>query len=182
MKHSRKFARQKGFTYVIAMFLVAVLSVASMAALERAITNDRRDKEAQLLYVGLAYRAAIMNYYVANKAYPTDVGCFANTAAQCLKILLEDTNTSTLTRYLRRPYFDPMTGGDFQIVTEGSNIIGVASTSTQRPIKTGAFPLSLVSAQQAAQQLNHPCDLLATHNFLCAQTYQEWKFIYTPPQ
>lgn len=147
---------QRGFTYMIALFLVAILSVTIVAALEKTITKDRRDKEAQLLYVGQAYQTAIMRYYQNSpgtaKSYPPD-----------LQSLLQDSRTTTLQRYLRRPYFDPMTGSaSWGVVpAEGGGIMGVYSLSTQQPIKTGGFPENLA-------------------NLTGAQTYQQWQFNYVP--
>lgn len=156
--HPYKRQSERGFTYMIALFLVAILSVTTLTAMERALTKDRREKEAQLLYVGQAYRTAIMQYYLNSpgtaKAYPSD-----------LPSLLQDSRSTTLQRYLRRLYFDPMTGStDWGLVKDpvSGNIMGVYSTSTQQPIKITGFPPVLA-------------------NFLGAQTYQQWQFIYAPP-
>jgi len=54
---------QQGFSYVMVMFLVAVLSIVSVRALENSMMTERRQKEAQLLQVGKAYRDAIGAYY-----------------------------------------------------------------------------------------------------------------------
>jgi type II secretory pathway pseudopilin PulG len=171
MKPFRELSGQQGFTYVIALFLVAILSVATLAALERTVTNDRRDKEAQLLYAGQAYRTAIQNYYQSHNSYPTDLGS-----------LLEDTTgMTTLRRYLRRQYFDPMTGSpNWMPVMDKSNtyITGVYSQSSLQPIKSAGFPPDLVDPQQQSQN----CALVTNPNFICARTYQDWKFVYTPSQ
>ncbi len=157
----RRRPSQQGFTYLIALFLVAILSVATLVALERTITKDMRDKEAQLLYVGQAYQTAIMKYYQNSpgtaKSYPSD-----------LASLLQDPRTTTLQRYLRRLYFDPMTGSDLGLVKNADNaIIGVYSLSTRQPIKIAGFPQALINSNP---------------NFGQGQTYQQWQFIYTPPQ
>lgn len=151
MRPFARYRHQQGFTYMIALFLVAILSVASLSALERALTKDRREKEKQLLFAGQAYRQAIMQYYQNSNQFPTRISD-----------LLDAPNTSTLKRYLRRLYWDPMTGGPFDALTnEAGGIVGVASSSTQQPIKTGYFPPEL-------------------SNFNCAKTYQQWQFIYVP--
>ena len=153
----RKRESQQGFTYLIALFLVAILSVATLSALEKTLTKDRRDKEAQLLYFGQAYRAAIMQYYLNSpgtaKSYPPD-----------LPSLLADSRTTTLQRYLRRLYFDPMTGSsNWGVVSaKDGGIMGVYSLATGQPIKIAGFPDAL-------------------SNFIGAQTYQQWEFTYIPP-
>ena len=143
---------------MIALFLVAILSVTTVAALERTLTKDRRDKEAQLLYVGQAYQTAIMHFYQntpGQGAYPAQ-----------LSDLLVDNGKTTTQRYLRRLYFDPMTGSNnWGIVPseDGKGIIGVYSLSTQQPIKTAGFP-----------------PMLAYLGLVPAATYQQWQFIYVP--
>ncbi len=51
--------RQHGFSYLIAMFLVASLSLIAVRGLQNALTEERREKEAEVLFVGQAYRTAI---------------------------------------------------------------------------------------------------------------------------
>ena len=148
--------RQSGFTYIVALFLVATLSVISLQAVERSLTKDRRDKEAQLLYVGQAYRQAILTYYENSpgtaKAYPPD-----------LQSLLQDSRTTTLQRPLRRLYWDPMTASSTwgTVISPSGGIMGVYSLSTQQPIKIAGFPVALTS-------------------FTGATSYQQWQFTYQP--
>jgi type II secretory pathway pseudopilin PulG len=147
---------QSGFTYIVALFLVATLSVISLQAVERSLTKDRRDKEAQLLYVGQAYRQAILTYYENSpgtaKAYPPD-----------LQSLLQDSRTTTLQRPLRRLYWDPMTASSTWGIVPGPSggIMGVYSLSTQQPIKIAGFPVALTG-------------------FTGATSYQQWQFTYQP--
>ncbi len=148
--------RQQGFSYVIAMFMVAVLSILSVRALENTLTKARRDKEDQLLYVGQAYREAIRTYYEntpgSAKTYPPN-----------LAALLEDGRTTTTRRPLRRLYRDPITSSlDWGIVRgENDVVIGVYSLSSERPIKADGFPNTLTG-------------------FTNARRYQDWKFVYQP--
>jgi len=152
----RNARRQQGFTYLIALFMVATLSIVTLRALENSLTKDRRAKEAELLFVGQAYQQAIMNYYQNSpgtaKAYPKN-----------LEALLEDKRTSTLQRPLRRLYFDPMTASqDWGTLKDSDgNVMGVYSKSTQQPIKVNGFPPTL-------------------NNLIGAKSYTEWQFFYTP--
>ncbi|MDR3483163.1 MAG: type II secretion system protein [Burkholderiaceae bacterium] len=152
----RNARRQQGFTYLIALFMVATLSIVTLRALENSLTKDRRAKEAELLFVGQAYQQAIMNYYQnspgSSKTYP-----------QNLEALLEDKRTSTLQRQLRRLYFDPITASqDWGILKDSDGkVMGVYSMSTQKPIKVNGFPDALCS-------------------FNGATTYQSWQFVYPP--
>lgn len=150
--------KQRGYSYAIVMFLVAVLSLISTRAIQNSLTEARRDKEADLLWVGQAYRRAIQEYYESSpgsdKNYPTE-----------LKDLLADTRPVRLHRPLRRLYRDPITGRDMIPIRQGGSdsgpVIGVRSVSAQSPLKTDGFPAELAGFTHAA-------------------SYQGWQFIYQP--
>jgi type II secretory pathway pseudopilin PulG len=148
--------RESGFSYVVAMFLVAVLAVMALRGLQITLTKERREKEAQLLDIGRAYQNAIRDYYEfspgSEKKYPPK-----------LASLLLDERTSTTRRHLRRQYRDPMTGqSDWGLVKSGDGrIVGVFSLSTRKPLKVGGFSSEMASAKDAT-------------------TYSDWKFSYLP--
>jgi type II secretory pathway pseudopilin PulG len=139
---------------MIALFMVATLSVVSLRAMERSLTNDRRSREAELLFVGQAYQQAIQTYYQnspGTKSYPPD-----------LPSLLQDDRTTTLQRPLRRLYIDPITLGQWGTVSApDGGIMGVYSLSMQQPIKVNGFPAALIG-------------------FIGAKSYQGWQFVYQP--
>jgi type II secretory pathway pseudopilin PulG len=148
---------QQGFTYLIALFMVATLSIVTLRAMENSLTKDRRAKEEQLLFVGQAYQQAIMTYYQTipgSKTFPPD-----------LATLVEpDTRTSTRHVALRKLYFDPITGTqDWLLIKDPKTggVMGVSSTSLQQPIKVNGFPPTL-------------------SNLIGAKTYQQWQFVYQP--
>lgn len=147
--------RERGFSYVIVMFLVAVLSLAATRALQNTLTAERRSKEAQLLAVGMAYRNAIRDYYLnplgSEKSYPPS-----------LKALLEDKRWSRMRRPLRKLYRDPITAstewGVIYTTAEPVRVIGVYSLSAKAPIKKGGFPPGL-------------------EGFSTATSYRDWRFV-----
>lgn len=144
--------RQLGFSYVIVMFVVAMLTLSALRGLQVTVTNERRDKEAQLLTVGLAYREAIRAYYEngpgGGRAYPPDLNA------------LLDAPGTTLHRYLRKRFRDPISGSDMALITApDGGVMGVYSPSTRTPIKSGNFPPELAE-------------------FVHAKNYQEWRFVY----
>jgi type II secretory pathway pseudopilin PulG len=148
--------RQGGFSYVIVLFAVAILAVLSARALENSMMKERREKEAELMFVGQAYRNAVRSYYEQSpgttKSYPGN-----------LDDLIADNRTTTLRRHLRKRYRDPVTGStEWGIVkNEDGKIMGVYSLSQQAPVKTGAFPSELTE-------------------FANARRYQDWLFVYKP--
>lgn len=147
---------QRGFSYPIALFLVALMAIVSVRALENTMTAERRAKEQELLVVGQAYRDAIRNYYDNSpgtlKAYPPD-----------LQALLLDARATRLRRPLRKLYRDPITAStEWGIVrTESGAVKGVYSLSGLKPFKTDGFARELASFKDAHQ-------------------YQQWQFVYEP--
>lgn len=148
--------RQRGFSYPIALFLVAVVAITSVRALENSMTAERREKERDLLATGQAYRDAIRTYYDnspgTSKTYPPD-----------LQALLLDVRATRLRRPLRKLYRDPITAGtEWGIVrTDSGAVKGVYSLSALKPFKTDGFAAELKSFQGARE-------------------YKQWQFVYEP--
>jgi type II secretory pathway pseudopilin PulG len=145
------FERQVGFTYIGLLFAVAVLGIALASIGVVWSTEIRREKEAELLWIGNQYRAAIGQYFATGSQYPAE-----------LSDLLEDKRFPQVRRYLRKLFPDPMTGQmDWQLIAAGgTGIMGVASSSQAKPIKVAGFEGRDTSFQDA-------------------QCYCDWKFIYT---
>lgn len=148
--------KARGFSYVVVMFLVAVVAIASVRAMEVTITSERRSKEAELLWVGNAYRNAIRTYYDgasgSNKTYPAK-----------LEELLYDGRLTRPTRPLRKLYRDPVSGSTAWGIVKDQDgaVIGVYSLAKGKPIKRAGFPPELAS-------------------FANANSYSDWKFVYKP--
>jgi len=148
--------RQAGFTYLTVMFIVAILLGGLAIVGETWETSARREKEAELLFIGNQYRRAIGLYYLATpgviKTYPRQI-----------EDLLKDPRQPGTMRHLRKLFPDPMTGKPF-VVIKGADggVQGVASASDVAPLKVANFRVR---------------DAI----FEGAQKYSEWKFIHTPP-
>ena len=63
-------SRQAGFTYLTVMFVVAILLGGLAIVGEIWETSARREKEAELLFIGNQYRRAIGLYYLATPGAP----------------------------------------------------------------------------------------------------------------
>ena len=144
--------RQRGFTYLGLLFAVAILGVTLATIGVVWSTQIRRDRESELLYIGNQYRAAIGRYLNSGGQYPLE-----------LADLVEDKRYPVARRYLRRIYPDPMTNSvDWELITAPQGgIMGVASRSQVKPIKVAGFA---------------PADMA----FEMAESYNDWKFIYSP--
>lgn len=131
MKSARKAG---GFAYIWTLMLVALMGSALAIGGELYATAVRRDKEAQLLFIGHEFRQALARYLEAKGAggmaqYPLT-----------LDELLQDPRFPGAKRHLRRLYADPMTGkAEWGLVKVQGRIVGIHSLSEQRPIKQGNF-------------------------------------------
>ena len=101
----RRRGREWDAGYAMAGMLVAiaVMGIVMSMVMPAWRTWVQREKEAELIFRGEQYMRAIELYqrqFVG--AYPTD-----------MEMLVEQ-------RFLRRTYVDPMTGGDFEILTQGA--------------------------------------------------------------
>lgn len=142
---------EAGFTYVGLLALLVLIGLLLAAAGDVASTAAQREREAQLLWVGHQYRAAIGRYWSARRSYP-----------QKLEDLLGGPPDSPLqVRHLRQLYRDPMTNAvDWVLLPAPSGgIMGIASSSKRSPLKTAFFD---------------PAD----QGFADATTYADWQFTF----
>jgi type II secretory pathway pseudopilin PulG len=145
--------RAQGFTYLTVLFVVAILMTGLALVGEMWETAARREREAELLFVGNQYRKAIERYVIAGKAqYP-----------RTLEALLQDARQPSTQRYLRKLYPDPITGKNEWGFVKGPDggIGGVYSLSEAQPMKVAGF---------------RPRDA----SLAGAQKYSDWKFSFTP--
>jgi type II secretory pathway pseudopilin PulG len=145
--------RERGFTYLTVLFLVALMGLGLSLAGELWHTSVMREREVQLLYAGNQYRRAIERYYVSG----------LNQFPRALEDLLKDPRKPGTERYLRKLYPDPLTGkGEWGIVkAPDGGIMGVFSQSEDKPIKTSGFAF-------------------VNRDFEGAGKYSDWKFVYNP--
>jgi len=149
--------RARGFTYLAVLFIVAILLGGLALVGEMWETSARREKEAELLFIGNQYRRAIGLYYDSTpggvKRYP-----------RTLEDLVKDPRQPATQRHLRRFYPDPITGKNewgFVKAPDGG-IQGVHSLSEGKPLKIGGFRVRDAGLEGAAK-------------------YADWKFIHTQP-
>lgn len=122
--------RQRGFTYLWLLFAVAGMGLLLAAASQSWETVARREKEAELLFVGDQFARAIAAYHErspgAAKQYPAK-----------LEDLVEDTRFPVPQRHLRKIFRDPVSNGtEWGLVKAGGRIVGVHSLSAGKPYRT----------------------------------------------
>jgi type II secretory pathway pseudopilin PulG len=152
----QRMRQQQGFTLIAVLVAMLMLALATTQVTTVAAQQAQREREEQLLRIGLAYQQAIGLYYENSpgtvKRWPRDIAD-----------LLEDRRFVSLQRYLRKAYADPLGAGqDWGLVRAADGgIQGVYSQSTVTPIRSAAIELP---------GLKLPA----------AQQYQQWQFVYTP--
>jgi type II secretory pathway pseudopilin PulG len=150
--------RDHGFTYLGLLFAVALSAGGLAVAASLWSTEAKRDREAELLFVGQQIRSAIGAYRDEAPAGQPHV------FPRSLDDLVDDKRWPTRRRHLRKVFIDPMTGSpEWGIVQgPGGSVMGVFSLSQAAPLKRGGF---------AARD----------SDFADAASYRDWQFVYTPP-
>jgi len=122
--------RQAGLGYLLCLFAIAVLGLGAAGAGRVWYTTQQREREAELLFVGLQYANALDAYHAqevnGQHQWP-----------QNLEELLEDRRGPRMQRHLRQLYRDPMTGkADWVLLRSAGRINALHSKSTGTPIRT----------------------------------------------
>lgn len=150
-------SRQAGVAYLALLILLAAMGAASATFATIWHTSQQREKEKELLHIGMQFRRAIMQYYessLGEKKYP-----------QRLEDLLADRRFLGERRYLRRIYRDPITQKTIWgiVPAPGGGIMGIYSLSNEQTLKKDGFPAAL-------------------KDFVGKGSYSEWKFAYVLPE
>lgn len=139
--------------------LLVVLTLAAMGAVgagQRLADRRQREAEAELLWVGQAYRRAIESYWRqspgAVRVLPTR-----------LEDLLQDSRFPQPRRHLRKLYGDPLAPGkEWGLVRQGSALVGVYSQAEGEPFRQAGFDEVDVG-------------------FAAARSYADWRFVAKLP-
>ena len=144
---------QAGYTFVSVLVVMVALAIGAQVAFLPSERAQIRNREAELIFRGLAYRDAIASYWRAggqNPVLPT-----------ALETLANDPRPDA-PRHLRQLYADPVTRGDWALILDrAGGISGFTSSSPLRPHKDAFFPEGL-------------------EHFKGAPTYASWTFIFAP--
>lgn len=129
---------EAGYTLLMVVFLVAIMSITALAVAPNLLTEGRREKEADMIWRGEQYQRAILLYFRKFGKYPTKI-----------EDLTKQTNG---VRFLRQAYTDPMNkdDGSWRFIYVGPNgqLIGSLRPTTvlQNALSPqGAAGLSLLT-------------------------------------
>lgn len=122
---------ENGFVYLWALFAVVLAGIVMAGTGQMWQTKSKRDKEAELMFIGEQFRKAIMSYHNSgNKQYPDS-----------LEDLLKDDRSPNIKRHLRKIYTDPITNTtEWGLVEEPLPNTSAASNTTTPAANKSATP------------------------------------------
>lgn len=160
----------KGFVYIWALFSVALLGLVLAGIGQVWQTKAQREKEKELLFTGGQFRKAITSYY-------NSAGDGLQQLPKSLEDLLLDERSPVPKRHLRRIFLDPITNSyEWGLVKDSaSEQAGDSGFLSKKETRiTGIYSLS---KKIPLKRKNFPKDYA---DFSKANSYQDWKFIYSP--
>ena len=155
ISHRQRIINERGVTYLMLMFAIVLIGIATTAAAKQWKTTVQREREIDLLAKGIEIQNALALYSAAKKAGRVMPG---EVYPQTLTDL-----TRLPKPFLRKVYLDPMGRGEWEYVRAPTGgIMGVRSTSRAKPFRQRNFPL-------------------AVRHFEGRPTYREWVFQHPSP-
>jgi type II secretory pathway pseudopilin PulG len=94
-------AGEGGYVLLALLLMMSLLVIATAAAVPKIAQQLRRDREEELIHRAMQYRRAIRTFAKRTGRFP---------------LRIEELEGTDGTRYLRKRYKDPITGGDFRLL------------------------------------------------------------------
>jgi type II secretory pathway pseudopilin PulG len=153
----KAWGRQSGLVLIAFLLMLMLVAVGALSAGETWATTRKREREAQLLWVGEQYRKAIESYW---RATPGPRKVLPSSIDQ----LLNDDRFPNPVHHLRKAYADPLDESqDLEPIKVNNALVGVHSKSEETPMKIANFSRRNVTFEDAAD-------------------YAHWNFVFVPPQ
>jgi hypothetical protein len=153
--YRQRVINERGVTYLMLMFAIVLIGIATTAAAKQWKTTVQREREIDLLAKGIEIQNALALYSATKKAgrvMPGEV--YPQTLADLTRLPKP---------FLRKVYLDPMGHGEWEYLRAPTGgIMGVRSTSHAKPFRQRNFPLSV-------------------RHFEGRPTYHDWIFQYPSP-
>lgn len=132
--HRQRVNNERGVTYLMLMFVIVLIGIATTTAAKQWKAVVQRELEADLLAKGIEIQNALALYSATIKAgrvMPGEV--YPQTLADLTRLPKP---------YLRKVYLDPVGHGEWEYVRAPTGgIMGVRSKSRAKPFRTQGFPL-----------------------------------------
>lgn len=125
---------ERGITYLFLMFAIVLIGIATTTAAKQWKGMIQREQEADLLTKGIEIQNALALYSSTMKSGRVTQGeVYPQSLAELTRLPKP---------FLRKPYRDPMTHGEWEYLKGPSGgIMGVRSRSVAEPIRKHEFPL-----------------------------------------
>jgi type II secretory pathway pseudopilin PulG len=153
--YRQRVINERGVTYLMLMFAIVLIGIATTAAAKQWKTTVQRELEIDLLAKGIEIQNALALYSAAKKAgrvMPGEV--YPQTLADLTRLPKP---------FLRKVYLDPIGRGEWEYLRAPTGgIMGVRSTSRAKPFRQRNFPL-------------------AVRHFEGRPTYRDWVFQHPSP-
>lgn len=148
---------QRGAILLLLLVMVVIMGLAAGMAGQSWRSTVQREREAELLWRGQQYQRAFTSYYAVKHGTQQML-------PSKLEDLVRDPRFPNVVRHLRKLYNDPMTGLDWQLITDpAERVVGVHSSSALEPFRKDGFPESLQGLKDKS-------------------TYADWHFSFVPVQ
>ena len=165
-RRRRRRASDQGYAIAALLVVMSVMAVALSVALPVWNTAARREREAELVFRGEQYARAIGLFQRK----------YANTLPPNLDVLVNE-------RFLRRKYMDPITGGEFQLLSGSTGQAsapgaaqgraGASGTVSTGGMSTGTgragFSLATTAARGSFSRARNSLPFVWRLAFLCAR-------------
>ena len=155
ISRQRQVLSEQGVTYLMLMFAIVLIGIATTAAAKQWKVIVQRELEADLLAKGIEIQNALAFYSATVKAGRVMPGeIYPQTLADLTRLPKP---------FLRKVYLDPMGHGEWEYLRSPTGgIMGVRSKSSAKPFRQHDFPL-------------------AVRHFEGRITYHDWVFQYPNP-
>ncbi len=155
IRYRQRAINERGATYLMLMFVVVLIGIATTAAAKQWKVVVQREQEADLLAKGIEIQNALALYSATIKAGRVMPGeIYPQTLADLTRLPKP---------YLRKVYLDPVGHGEWEYLRAPTGgIMGVRSKSRARPFRQKDFPL-------------------AVRHFQGRATYYDWVFQHPSP-
>jgi type II secretory pathway pseudopilin PulG len=144
-----------GFTYLVLIFVIAVMGLLLSGYGQSWKLSARREKETELLFVGSQLSAALESYRRVTQQGQPD-------APANLDELVEDKRFPYPVRHLRKVFRDPMTGKtDWKLNIQNGRIVAISSRSEKEALRDTKTLPKFVSISSDVEEPRY-CDWLFT--------------------
>lgn len=135
-------AGEQGYVLLSLLLMASLLVIAAAAVAPRIAQQVQRDREEELIHRGMQYRRAIRAFAKSTGRFPTG---------------LEELQNTNGTRFLRKAYKDPITGGEFRLLHPSDiQATGAGTNPGPQPDQKTSLPPDASASIGAAPATDQP--------------------------